>query len=180
MLQLERSFSEKSDTNYKIAAFKSHSVQWHLRYQLKRSFSVQQNIYAKTAEIRTGVLVANTVERVGHLKMRPKFFHMAVGSFFAAAILLAHFRLFRLLDVSALVAVSFFNLLFVFLLFPLEGTLPQTCVTLCRKQCRRPVVYYPVILCRRFFLSECRQFQDNNSSCQASPRFCGDSVHLVT
>ena len=55
---------------------------------------------------------------------------MAVGSFFAAAILLAHFQLFRLLDISALVAVSFFNMLFVFLLFPLEGTLFRKLVLL--------------------------------------------------
>ena len=55
---------------------------------------------------------------------------MAVGLFFAAAILLAHFRLFRLLDSSALAAVSFFNMLFVFLLFPLEGTLLRKLVLL--------------------------------------------------
>jgi len=84
----------------------------------------------KLLKFAQGVLVANTVERVGHLKMRPNFFHMTVGSFFAAAILLAHFRLFRLLDVSALVAVSFFNLLFVFLLFPLEGKLLRKIILL--------------------------------------------------
>jgi len=54
---------------------------------------------------------------------------MAVGSFFAAAIL-AHFQLFRLLDVSALAAISFFNMLFVFLLFPLDGTLFRKLVLL--------------------------------------------------
>ena len=74
--------------------------------------------------------MANSVERFGHLKMRPNFLHMVIGSFLAAAILLLHFQLFHMLDVSALVAVSFFNLLFVFLLFPLEGTLLRKIVLL--------------------------------------------------
>ena len=42
---------------------------------------------------------------------------------FAVAILLAHFQIGHILDMSALIAISFFNLLFVFLLFPLEGPL---------------------------------------------------------
>ncbi len=48
---------------------------------------------------------------------------MAVGLVFAVAILLAHFQIGHILDMSALIAISFFNLLFVFLLFPLEGPL---------------------------------------------------------
>jgi len=55
---------------------------------------------------------------------------MAVGSVFAAAIILSHFQLVQILDISALVAISFFNLLFVFLLFPLEGTLLRKIVLL--------------------------------------------------
>jgi hypothetical protein len=55
---------------------------------------------------------------------------MAVGSGFAAAIILSHFQLVQILDISALVAISFFNLLFVFLLFPLEGTLLRKIVLL--------------------------------------------------
>ena len=69
-------------------------------------------------------------ERVGHIKVRPNFVHMAVGSVFAAAIILSHFQLVQILDISALVAISFFNLLFVFLLFPLEGTLLRKIVLL--------------------------------------------------
>lgn len=69
-------------------------------------------------------------EGFGHLKMRPNFVHMAVGSVFAAAIILLHFQLVHILDISALVAISFFNLLFVFLLFPLEGTLLRKIVLL--------------------------------------------------
>jgi len=67
--------------------------------------------------------VASNRERFGHLKLRPNFFHMAVGLLFAVAILLAHFQIGHILDMSALIAISFFNLLFVFLLFPLEGPL---------------------------------------------------------
>jgi hypothetical protein len=55
---------------------------------------------------------------------------MAIGSFLAAALLIMHIRLFRVLDISALVALSFFNMLFVFLLFPLEGTLLRKIVLL--------------------------------------------------
>ena len=68
-------------------------------------------------------LVKSNVERFDHIKIRPNFVHMAVGSGFAAAIILSHFQLVQILDMSALVAIIFFNLLFVFLLFPLEGTL---------------------------------------------------------
>jgi hypothetical protein len=68
-------------------------------------------------------LVTSNGERFGHIKVRPNFVHMAVGSGFAAAIILSHFQLVQILDMSALVAIIFFNLLFVFLLFPLEGTL---------------------------------------------------------
>jgi len=48
---------------------------------------------------------------------------MAVGSALAAVIILAHFQLVPLLSLSALIAIILFNLLFVFLLFPLEGSL---------------------------------------------------------
>ena len=55
---------------------------------------------------------------------------MAVGSIFAATIILSHFQLVQILDISALIAISFFNLLSVFLLFPLEGTLLRKIVLL--------------------------------------------------
>jgi len=69
-------------------------------------------------------------ERVGHLKMRPNFFHMAVGSVLVTAIIVLHVQLIRKLDLPALVAIIFFNLLFVFLLFPLEGPLLRKIVLL--------------------------------------------------
>jgi len=69
-------------------------------------------------------------ERVGHLKMRPNFFHMAVGSVLVTAIIVLHVQLIRKLDLPALVAIIFFNLLFVFLLFPLKGPLLRKIVLL--------------------------------------------------
>ena len=69
-------------------------------------------------------------ERFGHLKMRPNFFHMAVGSVLVTAIIVLHVQLIRKLDLPALVAIIFFNLLFVFLLFPLEGPLLRKIVLL--------------------------------------------------
>ena len=70
-----------------------------------------------------GALVASSGERLGHLKLRPNFFHMAVGAVLVTAIIVLHVQLIRKLDLPALLAISFFNLLFVFFLFPLEGTL---------------------------------------------------------
>ena len=69
-------------------------------------------------------------ERLGHLKMRPNFVHMAVGSVLVTAIIVLHVQLIRKLDLPALVAIIFFNLLFVFLLFPLEGPLLRKIVLL--------------------------------------------------
>ena len=69
-------------------------------------------------------------ERFGHLKMRPNFVHMAVGSVLVTAIIVLHVQLIRKLDLPALVAIIFFNLLFVFLLFPLEGPLLRKIVLL--------------------------------------------------
>jgi len=75
-------------------------------------------------------LLTGDGERVGHLKMRPNFFHMAVGSVLVTAIIVLHVQLIRKLDLPALVAIIFFNLLFVFLLFPLEGPLLRKIVLL--------------------------------------------------
>lgn len=80
--------------------------------------------------MRTGTLVAGDEKGFGHLKMRPNFFHMAVGSILVAAIIVLHVQLIRRLDLPALAAISFFNLLFVFLLFPLEGPLLRKIILL--------------------------------------------------
>jgi hypothetical protein len=74
--------------------------------------------------------VAGDEKRFGHLKMRPNFIHMAVGAVLVIAIIVLHVQLIRKLDLSALAAISFFNLLFVLLLFPLEGPLLRKIVLL--------------------------------------------------
>jgi len=55
---------------------------------------------------------------------------MAVGSVLVTAIIVLHVQLIRKLDLPSLVAIIFFNLLFVFLLFPLEGPLLRKVVLL--------------------------------------------------
>ncbi|MEJ2241079.1 MAG: hypothetical protein P8Y18_02925 [Candidatus Bathyarchaeota archaeon] len=63
-----------------------------------------------------------TVERVGYLKFKPNFFHLAVGIVLMISILFIYILLVSLFDNPAIVALAFFNLLFVFLLFPLDGS----------------------------------------------------------
>ena len=83
--------------------------------------------------------------RLGHLKMRPNFLHMAVGSVLVTAIIVLHVQLIRKLDLPALAAISFFNLLFVFLLFPLEGPLfRKTVLLIAGNTVGVCVVSYPV------------------------------------
>ena len=62
--------------------------------------------------------------------MRPNFFHMAVGSVLVTTIIFLHLQLIRKFDLPALAAIGFFNLLFLFLLFPLEGPLLRKIVLL--------------------------------------------------
>jgi hypothetical protein len=74
--------------------------------------------------------VASKEDRLGHLRMRPNFFHMAVGSVLVTAIIFLHFQLIPTFDLAALAAIVFFNLLFLFFLFPLEGPLLRKTVLL--------------------------------------------------
>jgi len=74
--------------------------------------------------------VASKECRLGHLGMRPNFFHMAVGSVLVTTIIFLHLQLIRKFDLPALAAIGFFNLLFLFLLFPLEGPLLRKIVLL--------------------------------------------------
>ena len=67
--------------------------------------------------------MTNTDERVGHLKLRPNFFHLVIGSVLMVLILVLEVQLFSQLKIPAMVAIGFFNTFFVFLLFPLEGPL---------------------------------------------------------
>ena len=99
------------------------SIKVFVPLNYEKNVSVQQTIYVKMLKFVMGLLLTSSEERFEHLKLKPNFVHMAIGAGLAAAILLTHFRLVRIFDVSALVAISFFNVLFVCLLFPLEGTL---------------------------------------------------------
>ncbi len=68
-------------------------------------------------------LLRSNEERLEPPRVKPDFLHMAVGSGLAAVIIIAAFQLVPLLSLSAQIAIILFNLLFVFLLFPLEGPL---------------------------------------------------------
>ena len=68
-------------------------------------------------------LLTNTGERVEHPRVKPNFLHVAIGSALAAVIILAHFQLVHTFSLSAQIAITLFHLLFVFLLFPLQGPL---------------------------------------------------------
>ncbi|HDQ05387.1 MAG TPA: hypothetical protein ENN36_01525 [Candidatus Bathyarchaeota archaeon] len=74
--------------------------------------------------------MAGKEDRLGHLRLRPKFFHMAAGSFLVTAIIFLSFQLTPKFGLPALAAMGFFNLLFLFLLFPLEGPLLSKTVLL--------------------------------------------------
>lgn len=58
-----------------------------------------------------------------HPKVRPNYMHMYVGIGTATIILLIYFSLHHVLNEPALISITIFNFLFVFLLFPLEGHL---------------------------------------------------------
>ena len=55
---------------------------------------------------------------------------MLVGLVLTLPIMFLHIRLIGVFDLAALFAVVFFNFLFVFLLFPLKGSLPHKAVLL--------------------------------------------------
>ena len=59
----------------------------------------------------------------GHPKVTPNYKHVSMGVGTMAIILLIYLSLHHILDERALVSITIFNFLFVFLLFPLEGPL---------------------------------------------------------
>ncbi|MGD9130987.1 MAG: hypothetical protein PVH73_05375 [Candidatus Bathyarchaeota archaeon] len=65
-----------------------------------------------------------------HLRMMPNLFHMAIGSVLVTAIIVLHSQLIPTFDLPALATIGFFNLLFVFLIFPLEGPILRKTVLL--------------------------------------------------
>jgi hypothetical protein len=64
------------------------------------------------------------------LGMRPNFFHMLIGSVIVLVILVLHIQLTPNPNLPVLVSIGFFNLLFLFLLFPLEGPIFRKTVLL--------------------------------------------------
>ena len=68
-------------------------------------------------------LLARNRQSLGHPKVRPNYLHMSVGIGAAAIMLFIYFTLCCILSESALISIALFNFLFVFLLFPLEGSL---------------------------------------------------------
>ena len=67
--------------------------------------------------------------------VRPNFIHVAVGSVFVAASIPLHIQFNPELNLPALVGLGFFNFLFLFLLFPLEGALRRKVVLLMAGNC---------------------------------------------
>ena len=64
-------------------------------------------------------------DRLGHLRLKPNFFHMDVGVVLVTFILILHVQLVRVFTLLALTSILFFNLFFVFFLFPLDGPLTR-------------------------------------------------------
>jgi hypothetical protein len=70
-------------------------------------------------------LLVRKRQSLGHPKVTPNYTHMSVGVGTTAIILLIYLSLHHILDEYALISISIFNFLFIFLLFPLEGALFQ-------------------------------------------------------
>lgn len=68
-------------------------------------------------------LLSNNEETLESPRVKPNFVHAAVGFCLAAATISVNFHLFSFLSLSSLIAIILFNVLFVFLLFPLGGSL---------------------------------------------------------
>lgn len=71
-----------------------------------------------------------TIERVGYLKLRPNLFHLVVGIILMICTLSFHVLWIGKLNNPSMMALTFFNLLFVFLLFPIDGSLLQKFILL--------------------------------------------------
>ena len=80
--------------------------------------------------MRSGETLAGYRERLWQVQVRVNLFHMLAGLVLVLPILFLQVRLVGYFDLSALFAVVFFNLLFVFFVFPLEGPLSRKAVLL--------------------------------------------------
>ncbi|WGM89325.1 MAG: hypothetical protein NUK63_10530 [Candidatus Bathyarchaeum tardum] len=72
----------------------------------------------------------NSGVSIGHQQHGPNLIHVLIGSVVAVATLFTSFQFIQMLDSVALVSICFFNFLFVFLLFPLEGILSHKIILL--------------------------------------------------
>lgn len=70
-------------------------------------------------------LLARNRQTFRYPKVRPNYVHMSVGIGTTAIMLLIYFSLHHILNETALISITIFNFLFVFLLLPLEGPLFQ-------------------------------------------------------
>jgi len=68
-------------------------------------------------------LLAKSGQGFRYPKVRPSYLHVSAGICVAAIMLFIYFPLYPILNESALISVTIFNFLFIFLLFPLEGPL---------------------------------------------------------
>jgi len=67
-------------------------------------------------------LLARNRQSIGHPKVKLNYRHMSVGVGVAAIMFVIYSPLYSILE-SALISITVFNFLFIFLLFPLEGQL---------------------------------------------------------
>ncbi len=66
--------------------------------------------------------MGQTFERVGYLKLKPNLFHLVIGIVLMFSILFFHVLWIGKFENPTIVTLTFFNILFVFLLFPLDGS----------------------------------------------------------
>ena len=69
--------------------------------------------------------MSNNFVRIDNQNHGPNSHHVFVGLIVSLVTLFTCFELISSLDISAFVSISFFNFLFVFLLFPLKGTVSR-------------------------------------------------------
>jgi hypothetical protein len=88
---------------------------------LKETFIDQQSIYAKLLQIMWETPVTHNKTIFSHPQLKSKISHVAIGSVMVIVAIILHVQFNPKLALPALAAIIFFNLLFLFLLFPLEG-----------------------------------------------------------
>ncbi|MCW4016923.1 MAG: hypothetical protein NWF06_11175 [Candidatus Bathyarchaeota archaeon] len=74
--------------------------------------------------------MAISKNRQGYLKLKPNFSHLIIGSALVITIIVVQIQLIRSFDLSALFSIIFFNLLFLLLIFPLQGPLRRKVILL--------------------------------------------------